>query len=286
MTDDPKPSGASAVRRPVLRVRLARPSQPVEVVDLSERSGEAPLETVVSPVGSGPDGLGRDHWCLAESALFQDLSAAEMAAIGEQAPARTVASGQVVYAPQRPMPLLHIVKRGRVRLYRVGLDGRTVTTALAGPGSVFGEMRLLGLRMGGTWAEAMEATVLCLMSEHDVRSMLLSDPRVAARIAEQLGARVAELEDRLADMVHKTLDERVASALLRLTGGRAEAVRLTHEQLAQLVGTSRERATRALGDLAARDLVRPRRGRVLVRDPVRLAAHADGAGRGVPVSAR
>lgn len=225
-----------------------------------------------------------DHYCLSEVALFRDLSRREMAGLAAAAPMRTVPVGQVVYDPGRPVSVLFIVKSGRFRLYRVVADGRTVTTALPGPGAVFGEMDLLGMRMGGTWAEALEAGDLCLMSRADVRSLLLGDPRIATRIAEQLGARIAELEQRLADLVGKSVVERTAHTLCVLAGpgppgAEPEPVRLTHGQLAGLVGATRERTTTALGELADRGLVSLHRGKVRIRDRDGLAALADGAAR-------
>lgn len=232
-----------------------------------------------------------DHYCLSEVALFRDLSRGEMAGMAAAAPMRTVPAGQVVYAPGRAVSVLFIVKTGRFRLYRVLADGRTVTTAVPGPGSVFGEMDLLGMRMGGTWAEALESGDLCLMSRADVRGMLLGDPRIATRIAEQLGARIAELEQRLADLVGKSVVERTAHTLCvlagaGLAGSEPEPVRLTHGQLAGLVGATRERTTTALGELAELGLVSLHRGRVRIRDRDRLAALADGAGRDVQLGGR
>jgi len=240
----------------------------------------------VRVVAGRVDGAGAldDYYCLSEVALFRDLSRREMAGMAAAAPMRSVAAGQVVYDPGCPVSVLFIVKSGRFRLYRIVADGRTVTTAVPGPGSVFGEMDLLGLRMGGTWAEALEAGDLCLMSRADVRGMLLGDPRIATRIAEQLGARILELEQRLADLVGRSVVERTARTLDMLSGpcaaGRKpEPVRLTHVQLAGLVGATRERTTTALGELAERGLVSLHRGRVRIRDRVGLVALADGAAR-------
>jgi CRP/FNR family cyclic AMP-dependent transcriptional regulator len=225
-----------------------------------------------------------DHFCLSEVALFRDLSRREMAAMAAAAPMRTVPPGQIVYDPTRPTSVLFIVKTGRFRLFRVVPDGRAVTTALPGPGSVFGEMDLLGLRMGGTWAEALEGGDLCLMSQADVRHMLLGDARIAIRIAEQLGARIAELEDRLADLVCKSVAERAAHTLCVLAGPAppgtdTEPIRMTHGQLAGLIGATRERTTTALGELAERGLVSLRRGRIRIRDRSGLTAVADGSAR-------
>lgn len=227
----------------------------------------------------GVGGMDDDHFCLSEVALFRDLSRREMAAMAQAAPMRTVPPGEIVYDPTRPVTVLFIVKRGRFRLFRTAADGRVVTTALPGPGSIFGEMDLLGLQMRGTWAEALDGGDLCLMSRADVRHMLLGDARIATRIAEQLGARIAELEDRLADMACKSVLERVAHRLCVLAGPDAEAVRLTHGQLAGLIGATRERTTTVLGELADRGLVSLHRGRIRIRDLAGLAAVADGAGR-------
>lgn len=113
---------------------------------------------------TSPDNLSDEHYCIADVDLFQDLSRREIAAIGDRTPLRTATAGQVIYTPTRPMTVLFIVKRGRVRLYRRTADGRCVTNAVLDSGAVFGEMQPLGLRMRSNWAEAIEATELYLMS--------------------------------------------------------------------------------------------------------------------------
>lgn len=216
--------------------------------------------------------------CIAEVDLFRDLSRREMAAIGARAPMRVLEPGQIVYSPLQPVSVLFIVKRGRVRLFRVTEDGRTVTTAVLEPGAVFGEMEPLGLRMHDNWAEALEQSSLCLMSRADVRELLFTDPRIALRIAELLADRVDELEQRLTDVSCKSLDERLAGTLCSLARRHPEEpIRLTHQQLASLVGASRERTTTALGELVRRQLVTVRRGKIYVRDLEELRRYPGGA---------
>jgi CRP/FNR family transcriptional regulator, cyclic AMP receptor protein len=235
-----------------------------------------------SAILGGP--VHEDHYCLSEVDLFRDLSRRDMADLAARAPLRTVAAGQVLYSPQRPTDTLFIIKRGRVRLYQIGPGGQTVTTALLGPGTVFGEVPLIGIRMGGNWAETLEESLLCLMSPQDVRQLLLADPRIAARIAEHMEERITELEHRLTDLACKTLPERLAGTLWTLSRGTPpgsvpEPVRLTHHQLAGLVGATRERTTTALGELAERGLIRLRRAKIIVTDRDRLLAYADGGER-------
>lgn len=217
---------------------------------------------------------GERQWVLREFDLFQDLSDAEVERIGQSAPMKQLPAGQALYAPDRPAEVLFILKKGRIRLYQIGVDGRTITTAIITGGQVFGEMAALGQQLDQTWAETLEPCVVCLMSRHDVQRLLLSDPRIAVRVAEFLGARIQDLERRLGDSVLRSAPARIAATLSRM-GGDGEAVRLTHGQLAELVGTSRETTTKVLGDLADRDLVSLRRGRIVIKSAQGLADLAD-----------
>lgn len=221
-------------------------------------------------------------WCISEVDIFRDLSAAEMDAIGAAAPMKTYSAGELIYSPHNPVEALFILKTGRVRVFRVSPDGRALTTALITPGTIFGEMVPLGQRMYDNFAEAMEESIVCVMSRSDVHRFLLSDPRIAARIAEILGNRLSEMERRLSDSYFKSVPERIAGTLATLAAqhrrtalpSRAPTVTLTHEQIAALAGTSRETATKVLGDLAERGLIRLGRGRITVLDLEQVSAEA------------
>lgn len=218
------------------------------------------------------------EWRLAEFDIFRDLSAPDMERIARAAPMREVGAGTTLYRPGDENPVLFILKRGRARVYRLAADGRSLTMSMVEGGEIFGEMPELGLRMAGSGAETLEPSLLCLMSRDDVRQLLLGDGRIAARLAEKLGERVTELERRLEDAVFRPVPARVASTLALLAGSGDDDVRLTHEQLADLVGTTRETVTKVLGDLRDRGLVTSRRGRIRVHDSRALADLAASGG--------
>lgn len=224
-------------------------------------------------------------WCLSQVDIFRDLTQAEMDAIDEAAPRKTYSAGELLYTPHNPVEALFILKRGRVRVFRVSPDGKAATTAIITPGTIFGEMVLLGQHMYDNFAEALEETVVCVMSRADVHRFLLSDARIATRIAEILGKRLAEMERRLSDSFLKSVPQRVASTLVTLTAqhrrpsltARGPVVSITHEQLAALAGTSRETATKVLGDFAERGLIKLGRGRITILhlDEISAAAGDD-----------
>ncbi len=216
-------------------------------------------------------------WCMSEVDIFCDLDEREMDAMSEAAPMKAYGAGDMVYTPHRPLEALFILKKGRIRIFRVSADGRALTTAIVEPGTIFGEMVIVGQQMHDSFAEAIDSVVVCVMTKSDVQRLLLGDPRIAARISETLGRRLGELEQRLSDAVFKSVPERIATTLVTLAGtrssrplGRGIQVKLTHEQLAALAGTSRETTTKVLNEYADQGLVTLGRGRITVHSLDRL----------------
>lgn len=255
--------------------------------DIDPRLGGLGKSAPWSPLGPASaqnhaaDAGPRDPFsCLSEVDLFADLSAAEIEAMDRMAPAVPFSRGQLLYSQAQPIRSLFILKAGRVRIFRVAEDGKALTLAILEPGAVFGEMALVGQRMYDSYAEAIDDALICQLSVTDVERFLLADPRIAIRVARILGERVGELEDRLTDLALRPLQARVAATLLNLTrphpgaSGRFSRstlqVRLTHEQLASVIGATREATSRVLSDFADRDLIRQGRGRIVITDPARL----------------
>lgn len=218
-------------------------------------------------------------WCMSEVDIFCDLDQAEMDVLAQAAPMKTYAAGELVYTPHQPLETLFILKKGRIRIFRVSHDGRALTTAIIEPGTIFGEMVIVGQQMHDSFAEALDDVVVCVMTKADVRRHLLGEPRIAARIGETLGRRIGDLEQKFSDAVFKSVPERIAGALVTLAAtasgrplGRGVQVKLTHEQLAALAATSRETTTKVLGEFADRGLITLGRGRITVLDQAQLRA--------------
>lgn len=239
--------------------------------------------------------MARDHTVyddrlvlLSEIDIFVDLSPAEVDAIGRAAPMRIYEAGALLYSPHNRVEALFILKGGRIRIFRLSPDGRALSTAIIPPGTIFGEMVLLGQQMYDNYAEALDEALVCVMHRADVHRFLLSDPRIAARIAEILGRRLRAMEQQYTDAVFKSVPQRLAATLCTLAdraesrrragrlGGGPPQVALTHEQIAALVGTSRETATKALGEFAEQGLVKLGRGKIVIIDRAGLAYGAGG----------
>lgn len=214
---------------------------------------------------------------LSELTVFQDLSPREMQDLNRIITMSTVPRGRVFYRPEEPGEVLFILKEGRVQLYRISPEGKKLVITTLGPHTLFGEMALLGTKMHNTFAEAIDDCLICVMSRTDLERLILSKPQVALRILEVTGKRLREAEERLENMAFKGIPARLASLLLRLADeqGTDEIAGLTHQDLAESVGTYRETATQVLNDLKAQGLIEIGRKRIKVLDAGRLAEIAE-----------
>lgn len=186
---------------------------------------------------------------LSDTDIFRDLSSREMEDIDRQTAMSTCRRGKVFYTPGETGEVLFILKRGRVNLYRINQDGKKLVTATIEPGTVFGEMSLVGQGMHDTFAEAAEECTLCVMSRSDIEHLLLSKPRVGLRFMELIANRLREVEARMETVAFKSVPARLAASLLDLAqDGDRQIIGVSHQDLADMVGTYRETVTRILNE--------------------------------------
>ncbi|MCS6845901.1 MAG: Crp/Fnr family transcriptional regulator [Caldilineales bacterium] len=213
---------------------------------------------------------------LSDLELFQDLSPKEIEELDRITTISSVKKGKVFYRPEETGEVLFLLKKGRVHLYRISPEGKKLVIASLGPGTMFGEMPLLGQQMHNTFAEAVEDCQICVMSRKDLERLILSKPQIALRVLDITGRRLREAEERLETMAFKGIPARLASLLLRLANesGSNEVVGFTHQDLAETVGTYRETATQVLNDLKAQGLIEIGRKRITILNPEGLMAVA------------
>jgi CRP/FNR family cyclic AMP-dependent transcriptional regulator len=173
---------------------------------------------------------------------------------------------------------LYVVLDGKIKLTRAAADGRENLLSVVGPGEMFGELSLFDPRPRTASAIAVTDSRLGALAHDDLRNWLTGRPDVALHLLQALAQRLRRANDVMADLVFTDVPGRVAKALLDLAD-RFGAVRdeglqvnhdLTQEELAQLVGASRETVNKALADFAARGWLQLSAKSVLLIDPDRL----------------
>jgi CRP-like cAMP-binding protein len=208
--------------------------------------------------------------------IFQDLSSDDMKEMDRTTTMSTCQRGKIFYQPQDTSEVLFILKKGRVQLYRLSPEGKKLVVATIGPGTIFGEMAIIGQGMHNAFAEAAEDCLLCVMSRHDVERLVLGKPSVALRIMELMASRLSEAESQLEDMAFKSIPTRLALLLLRLRDDQGDCIYgYTHQDLAEAIGTYRETATQTLNEFKANALIDIGRKRISILDPDGLEAVAE-----------
>lgn len=204
---------------------------------------------------------------LLEAEIFRDLTPHDLEEMDHTLTLATTPAGRIFYSPEETGEILFILKKGRVQIYRISAEGKKLILDTLGPGSIFGEMSLIGQGMHDSFAEAIEDCVICVIGRDELEQLLLKKPQIALRFLEVLGHRLSETETRLEDLAFKSVPARLASLLLRLGKERGETITgLTHQDLAEMVGTYRETTTAALNQFRSQGLLNIGRKKIEILD--------------------
>jgi CRP-like cAMP-binding protein len=196
--------------------------------------------------------------------------------------------GQTILSPDDPGDRIHIIKKGRIRVYRISSDGKQLTLDIFEKGTILGDMGLLGQdRIAEAYAESIDEGVICTITPDELRALIERYPVIGVNIIRHLSRRLDAAERDLEAMAYQRVDQRLARKLLdlgqrfgvRTDRGTLIAARLTQQELAEMVGTTRETLAHTLGDFRRRGLLSTRQHRVLIEDAERLADIADPDGR-------
>ena len=207
--------------------------------------------------------------------LFQGLSEQDQQELDRMTTMTTVRKGKIFYRPEDRGEVIFILKKGAVQLYRISPEGKKLVIYTLNDGSMFGEMSLLGQRMHNTFAEAITDCTICVMSRSDLERLILTRPQIALRILEITGNRLRETEEQLEALAFKSIPARLAALLLRLARDGDEVAGLTHQDLAEMIGTYRETTTQTLNDMKAQGIVAIGRRRITILDKEKLAEIAN-----------
>lgn len=209
--------------------------------------------------------------------VFQDLSKEEVEEMDRRTTMTTCEPGRVFYAPEETGEVLFLLKKGRVQLYRLSPEGKKLVVAVLSPGSIFGEMSIVGQGMHNTFAEAIDECLICVMSRIDVERLLVNKPQVALRFMEAMAHRLQDAEEKLEDLAFKSIPSRLAGLLIKLAGaenGRNDVVGYTHQDMAEMLGTYRETTTQTLNEFKHRGWIEIGRKKIRILDREALELQA------------
>jgi CRP/FNR family transcriptional regulator, cyclic AMP receptor protein len=223
-----------------------------------------------------------DNDVLRQAPLFSALDDEAASALRASMSEIKIRRGEVLFREGDSGDRLFVVSDGKVKLGRTSSDGRENLLAILGPGQMFGELSLFDPGPRSATVTAVTDVSMLVLSHDEMVRWLSGRPEVARGLLSQLAGRLRKANDVVADLVFSDVPGRVAKALLDLSArfGRTadDGVHvhhdLTQEELAQLVGASRETVNKALADFAQRGWLRLEPRSVVLLDVERLRRRA------------
>jgi CRP/FNR family cyclic AMP-dependent transcriptional regulator len=164
----------------------------------------------------------------------------------------------LVFDQGDPKRVVFLIKRGKVRITRITQDGKEVTVAVLGAGDIFGEETLFDDEPRTTHAVCIEECLLCTAKADDLFALLSRNPTLALNVAKILSERLEDASATMEDLAYAKISERIMHLFGRLAaeygvavdGGMRLDVRLTHGDIASLIGSTRETVSLELSLLA------------------------------------
>lgn len=221
--------------------------------------------------------MGVDIEFLRRVALFAGLTDDDLRALSRSLVERRYAAGEVVFPEEETGRSVYVVREGRVKVSRWLPSGRELILAYHDPPEHFGEMALLDGRTAPATVTAVARSAIVSLDRVRFET-LLREPRFSRTLLEVLCARCRDAWQQIEILNKREPEARIRMALHRLCkshgqrveGGTRIEMRLTHRELANMVGVTRETATRAIARLESDKLVEVRSRVFLVPDPDRL----------------
>ena len=186
--------------------------------------------------------------------------------------------GEAIYQPGDPSSSVYIVKQGRVKLAYLDDSGKKLTFTVIDQGKIFGEMCLVGEKDRKFLAIALEETTVRRIDRDKFWHLLNRHPAYLLKLVNLLGSRVQEIGEIVENLAFKDLRTRLSRQLLKLAGeygiptenGILIGFQITHQELADMIGSARENTTIALNQFAREGILDKSRYRITIKDQVRL----------------
>jgi CRP-like cAMP-binding protein len=243
---------------------------------LPQQAGRLPRE---NGMGVMAEGL----WYVKRCRLFERLSQEQLGRLESRARVRSFPKNTPVYLPSDDGDAVFVLAQGRVKICNFTPDGKQAILAFVEPGELFGEQALLEEGRREEHAETVLPSTIVQLPADELQRLMAATPELTLSISRLIGFRRRRIERRLKALLFRSNRERLVQLLLDLAEqygrpapqGVVIDIKLSHQDLASVIGSTRESVTLLLGQLQLEGHVKVARQRVVVRDMKRLAAALD-----------
>ena len=212
------------------------------------------------------------YWYLKDCDLFTYLTDQDIRSLESVAKTRSFRRGEPIYLPNESADGVLLVVKGRVKICHLTPDGKQSILNFIDSGELFGELSLFGNCERQEFAEAIENCTIVLIPKTAMLQLMASRPHLNVGITKLIGSRRQRIERRLRNLLFRSNRERVVHLLIEMAekyGQRNETglelcIRLSHQEMASIIGSTRETVTVMLGQLQAEGLIKIARRRITI----------------------
>lgn len=201
---------------------------------------------------------------LSQINLFEEMPMNELEEIDRISNMQPLKKGTTIFTPETNIQALYLLKQGQVRLYRMSENGKQFTVDILGDGNIFGETATFSLSEEQDYAEAMSDVYLCIIGKEEFENLIEQNPKLAIKLIEILSARLKDIYEISEQIALRDVRYRVLSLLLKLSekfGKRSKEwqtidVKITHHDIATMVGSSRETVSSIISQLKKEGIIK------------------------------
>ena len=218
-------------------------------------------------------------WYFEDVDLYEILCPNRLKDVSERHNFSCFDKNSFIYFPNEPAKHIYMIADGRVKIGSYLEDGREVVKAILSTGEIFGELALTGEEYRSDFAQAMDSnTKICPLSIVDMKELMSKNKDLSFKIYKLIGIRLRKLERKLESQIFKDARTRIVEFLKDAAEWKGKKVgfetmiptKLTHNDIANLTGTSRQTVTTILNELREKNLINFDRKKILIRDLEKL----------------
>lgn len=203
---------------------------------------------------------------------------------GLRAVERRFGPKDTIFTPGDPDDQLYFVLSGTVRLYKIYGEYKEATTAMLRDGGIFGKINLVEGRWQDVFAEAVTEARVASIQKASIERAVKNEPEFALKLFSSLSERLRQSDEVIESLLHREVSTRLATLLVNLSerfgeengSGVALDVRLTHQDLANMIASTREAVSKVMSEFQRDDIIEARSRKITIINKEALVEHASG----------
>ena len=227
--------------------------------------------------------MDKKFWYLKNCDLFERLSQDQIAHVERHSSVRQFSRGNLVYLPTESSDSVFLLLTGRIKLYHITGEGKQALLALIEPGELFGELAILGDGEREEYAESMLKSTILRIPGQIIQELMQHHPEVSLGVTKLMGLRLQRVEQRLKSLLFRSNRDRLTFLLLDLAEkygqftpeGVLINIKLSHQELASIIGSTRETVTVLLGEMQDERTIDIQKRQIILRKTQHLAQTID-----------